>query len=456
MKKIFSFIFGIFKKIFMFFWNIFEKVIILPISKLAYGISRRINLQNGALERFLSKPTTMIYVSLIFAFAAFMLVDSKTFSLVETEALVLPDQPVEATYNEEAYVIEGIPNSVDITLMGKKSGLYLAKQLGEHTVSLDLSGCTEGSCKVKLNYEKQVKSLDYKLDPSTITVYVYPKVSSVRSLSTDIINADKLDTKLNISSITLSTDEVIIKSYKEKLSSVASVKALVDVASLGIKEAGTYTAEKVSLVAYDENGSEVSNIEIVPDTVSAEIVVTSPKKDVPINVVPVGNVKTGSAIKSITSSIAQVTIYGEQSVLDKIDKIDVEVDVSGLDSTKSIKTNIKKPSGIKYISASSVNIKVSVESQTSMDFDDIQIEIRGLDSKYAAMTTDQEGARVTVTVKGVEDIIKGLNENDISAYIDLTDYKSGTYDVPIYAEGSDVRLTYTPKTTTVNIKITKK
>lgn len=456
MKQIIRFIFGIFKKIIMFIWNILEKVIILPISKLAYRITNRINLQSGALERFLSRPTTLVYVSLIFAFAVFMLVDSNTVSLVETEALVLSDQPVEATYNEEAYVIEGIPSTVDITLMGKKSGLYLAKQLGEHTVSLDLSSCTEGSCKVKLSYDKQVKSLDYKLDPSTVTVYVYPKVSSVRTLATDIINADKLDNKLIISSVTLSTDEVIVKSYKEKLAKVASVKALVDVSSIGINGAGTYNAEKVTLVAYDENGSEVNNIEIVPGTVSAEVVVTSPKKDVPINIIPTGNVKAGSAIKSITSSISQVTIYGEQSVLDKINGIDVEVDVNNLDSNKSIKANIKKPNGIKYISASSLTIKISVETQTSKDFDDIQIEIRGLDDKYTAMTTDAEGARVSVAVKGVEALLDSLKEEDIDAYIDLKDYKAGTFDVPIQAEGKDVRLTYIPKTTTVNVKITKK
>lgn len=456
MKKIINFIFGILKKIVMFFWSILEKVLILPISKLVYRISSKIEIKTGVIEKFLSKPTTLIYISLFLSFLVFWLVDSNTVSFVETEALVLSDQPVEVTYNEEAYVIEGIPNTVDITLMGKKSGLYLAKQLGEHTVSLDLSSCTEGSCKVKLSYEKQVKSLDYKLDPSTVTVYVYPKVSEVRTLTTDIVNADKLDSKLIISSVTLSTDEVIVKSYKEKLKTVASVKALVDVSNLGINGAGKYKAEKVTLVAYDESGTEIDNIEIVPGSVSAEIVVTSPKKDVPINVVPVGTVKPGTAIKSITSSISQVTIYGEQSVLDKINAIEVEVDVNNLDSNKSFKRSIKKPNGVKFISSSSVTIKIAVETQTSKDFDGIQIEIEGLDtSKYSAQPQSAEDAKVTVTVKGVSSLLEALKTEDISAKINLSGYEPGTYDVPITASGPDVKLTYTPKTTTVKITIRK-
>jgi len=456
MKKIFNIIFNIIKKFFLFLWNILEKSLILPLSKLVYGITSKVKFNTSGIERFLSRPQTLIYVSLFFAILAFWLIDSNTVSFVETEALVLSDQKVEVTYNDEAYVIEGIPESVDITLMGNKSALYLAKQLGEHTITLDLSSCTEGTCKVKLAYDKQVKSLDYKLDPSTVTVYVYPKVSSVRTLTTDVVNADKLDSKLIVSSVTMSTDEVIVKSHKEKLATVASVKALVDVSNLGITGAGTYTAEKVTLVAYDENGAEIEGIEIVPGTVSAEIVVTSPKKDVPINVVPTGTVKPGTAIKSITSSISQVTIYGEQSVLDKINAIDVEIDVNNLDSNKSYKATIKKPSGVKYISASSVTVKVAVETQTSKDFEDIQIEIKGLNDKYSAMTSEAGASRVTVTVKGVSSILESLNSSDISAYIDLTDYKPGTYDVPIEATGTDVKLTYVPKTTTVSITIKEK
>lgn len=457
MKKITSFIFDIFKKIIMFLWSIIENVIVLPISKLVYLISTKIKFKPGVIERVFNKPTSLIYISLFFAFVAFFLVDSKTVNFVETEAIVLPEQPIEVTYNEEAYVVEGIPENADITLMGKKSELYLAKQLGEHTISLDLTDCSVGTCKVKLTYDNPIKSLEYKLDPSNITVYVYPKASSVRTLVADPVNEDKLSSKLIVSSIKLSTDEVIIKSYKEKLEKVASVKALVDIGSIGIKEAGTYTVEKVALVAYGEDGSEIKNIEIVPNSITAEIVVTSPSKDVAINVIPVGTVRSGTAIKSITSSISQVTIYGEESVLDKINTIDLEIDVNNLSSDKTYKATITKPSGVKYISATAVTVKVTVETQTSKDYDNISIEIKGLDTnKYTAMTSNESASRVTVTVKGVSSLLDALNDNDISAYVDLAGYKEGTYDVPIKATGTDVRLTYVPKTTTVKITIKEK
>ena len=43
-----------------------------------------------------------------------------------------------AEYNEEAYVIEGLPETVDITLIGRSSDIYLAKQYPTNEVSVDL------------------------------------------------------------------------------------------------------------------------------------------------------------------------------------------------------------------------------------------------------------------------------------------------------------------------------
>ena len=48
--------------------------------------------------------------------------------------------------------------------------------------------------------------------------------------------------------------------------------------------------------------------EIVPNTITATVVVDSPNKTVPINVVPVGSVASGSAISSITPNVENVTL----------------------------------------------------------------------------------------------------------------------------------------------------
>ena len=108
----------------------------------------------------------------------------------------MPNLPVEVEYNDEAYVVEGLPDKVNLVLTGKKSELYLAEQYGDHKVSLDLTGLEAGTHKVTLDYNNPIRKLNYILDPGTVTIMIYPKVSEVRTLSIDIINTDKLNETL--------------------------------------------------------------------------------------------------------------------------------------------------------------------------------------------------------------------------------------------------------------------
>lgn len=456
MKTLFKGIANLIKAFLKFLYKIIDKVIIMPLSKITYFIVDKLGLGNNALEKLFSKPTSLLVVSGVLAFAVFMFVDTKAVKFVETEAMVLSNQKVETIYNEEAYVVEGIPEKVDVTLMGRKSDLYLAKQLGEHTISLDLSGLGVGTHKVKLKYNNPIQALDYKLDPSTVNVTISPKVSEVRTLTTDIVNADKLNDKLIVSEVKLDRDEIIIKSSKEKLAKVSSVKALVDVNSLDANEAGTYTLDNVKLVSYDENGTEIKNIEIVPKKVNATIIISSPSKEVPIKVVPVGEVRSGSAIKSIERDVNKVVIYGEESVLNSIEFVPVEIDVNKLNKDKTYKTTIKKPAGIRSVSSTTITIKVRIEGQTSKDFNDIPVEWENLNTKYIASAASANDTKVNVLVKGVSTVINELDKKDIKAYVDLKDYEPGTWDVPVKVTGEDLRLSYSSKIKTIKIIITQK
>ena len=457
MKKILNSILKFFKMIFRGIYKAFDIAIVTPLSKFAYFMTDKLSNKGGWFDKFINNSTTLIYVSLLCAVVAFYAIDRKVINLVETEATVLSNQPVNAEYNEEAYVVEGIPETADIVLMGRKSDLYLAEQLGDHKLTLDLTGLSEGTHKVKIKYNKTINALDYKLDPSTVTVIIYPKVSESRTLTTDILNTDKLNHTLVISSVTLDKDEVIIKSYKEKLEKVASVKAIVDVNALSTNTAGTYTLDNVKLVAYDEKGTEISDIEIVPGTVTAIVVITSPSKVVPVVIVPIGEVASGSAISSIVSSVNRVTLYGEESVLNTIEEIKIEIDVNGLSQDKTYQENIIKPSGIRSMSETIATVKVKMETETSKEFAEIPIQFENLDTtKYKALAGSETDTKVNVVVKGVSTLLDKLTKEDIKAYVDLSDLGTGTFEVPVEVTGTDLKLTYTSRTTKITVVIAEK
>ena len=143
---------------------------------------------------------------------------------------------------------------MDVTLIGRKIDMYLAKQLSKGTVSVDISNLKEGTHKVDLEYDGAINSVGYNLNPSSITINVYPKVSATKTITIDVINKDKLDSKLSVQSVTIDKEEVIIKGAEKNLEKVATVKALVDIDNIVDPTAGVNKVDDVKLVAYDNQG----------------------------------------------------------------------------------------------------------------------------------------------------------------------------------------------------------
>lgn len=447
MKKIIK----IFKSIFSFF----DKCLITPITK---GILKLTNFfkNNGrGIEKFISKKQSLIVLSLIFAFVVFCVIDGESNTLVDQYAEILYNQEVTAIYNEEAYVIEGLPSTVDITLIGKRRHIFLAKQSPSKTASVDISGLKPGHHKVTLKYSQQITSLDYKLDPSTAYITIYEKVSETRSLTVDVLHKDSLDSKLYIKSVELDRIDAIIKGADYKLKQVATVKALVDVNNINNPTAGELTLKDVPLVAYDTEG-KVVDVEIVPSKVNAKIVITSPNKEVPIKIVPVGEPAFGKSIKSVTSNVSSLVVYGEEAAVNALEYLPVEIDVKDLEKNKEYNINIEKPSGIRDISTKTIVVKVTLDDLSTKEFADIGIVTENLASNLKVQALSEEDSKVTVIVKGSQSVIDNLDVSTIKPYIDLTDYGVGEHEVEVQVTGTDLKLSYTPKTKKVRIRILQK
>ena len=448
MKKIIRSILKFFRHIGAFF----DKWLITPITKLILKIIDFSKSNSKGLEKLVGKKQTLIVISLILALAVFFIVDSEGNTLIDQYAEILYDQKVSATYNEEAYVVEGLPDSVDITLVGQKRHIFLAKQSPSGEVTVDLTGLGPGQHKVNLRYTQQLSSIDYRIDPSTVTITIYDKVSATKTLTYDILHQDSLDTKLNIDSVELDRSEVIVKGALYKLDKVATVRALVDVNNFPTQEAGELTLEDVPLVAYDEDG-KVVDVEIVPKDVTAKVTISSPSKEVPIEIVPDGELAFGKAIKSLSSNIDSVTVYGSREALDKLDSLKVKVDVTGLDEDKEYTVTLKRPNGITEISENTITVNVTLDDSTTREIENISIATENLDSQYNVQALSEEDSKVTVVVTGSKSIIDNIDPSIIYAYVDLDGLGVGEHEVDVKVRGDDVKLTYTPKTKKVKVRI---
>lgn len=439
---------GFFSKLSKFF----DRRIAVPLTKFVIKITGGVDKSGKKFETWLSRTNTLLFISLFLSVVIFIILDQKIVSFNENSAEVLKNQPIDVVYNEEAYVVEGLPETVDITLIGSKTDLFIAKQSASNEVKVDLTGLKPGQHKINIKYSQSNGTIDYRVNPSVATVIIYPKVSETKILTLDLINQEKLDPKLTISNMEVDSDRVIIKGADYQIKQVATVKALVNVENIVKQEIGTTTIKDATLRAYDSDG-KVVDVEIVPNKIDVNLTIDSPSKQVPIKIIPKGDVAFGLAIASIEQSETMTTIYGDESVLENISSIPVYIDVSDLKDNHQYKVDLEKPVGIRSMSISNVTVKVQVATSTDIDITNVKVDPINLDSKYIVQAKSKDDLVVTVNVKGVENVIKQITADDIQAYVDLKDYTPGEYEVEVKVTGTDSKVTYVSKTKKINIII---
>ena len=445
----------IFKGIANFIATIIDKLIVTPLTKLIVKITGNKNNNGKLFETLLAKPTALLFISLFFAIALFIMVDQKIIKFTDNGAEVFKGQAVNVVYNEEAYVVEGLPETVDVTLIGSKADLYIAKQSSNHSVTVDLTGLEPGTHKVNIEYQKGRNDIEYSVNPSVATVIIYEKVSDSRTLTYDVLNEEKLDKKYVIDSVSLKTDTVTIRGPQYRLDEVAAVKALIDVSDLTTVEVGKQTIENVKLKAYDKSGNVV-DVEFVPEVISAEVEISAPSKEVSLNFVPTGSMPFGKAISSYNFSSNKVTVYGANSVINGVNGIDIKVDVSKLTSDTTLDIDIPKPTGVKSMSQNSIKVKIFVtDVATKSNIQSVNITGINTPEGMVAQPIDEANGVIEVEVKGAQSVIDSIQASDITAYVDLKGLSEGTHELNVEVKGTNPLATYVAKKTKVTVNLTK-
>ena len=115
-----------------------------------------------------------------------------------------------------------------------------------------------------------------------------------------------------------------------------------------------------------------------------------------------------------------------------------------------------KPKGITDLSSKTLTVKVIVDDSTTKEFDDVPITTRNIGDGLVANAATDEDNKVDVVVTGSSDVLNGLKESDITAYVDLNGYGEGTHEVEVHVTGTDLKLSYASKTKKVKVVISKK
>ena len=265
--------------------------------------------------------------------------------------------PVQLTgIDTDYYYINGVPDTVDVTLTGSSALVTAAKNTKNFQVYADLKKLTDGEHTVALKVSGLNRDLTYKLAKQKLTITIYKRTSAYYTVHTDY-NKDAIADGYTVGTVTSSVNNVQLMGRQSAIDSVASVVAAVNLQ----RDTKKSVSQEVNLQALDVNG-HVVDVAISPQVTTVKIPVSAGTgtKQVPIAI----KTKNGNADDfDLTGSVNEITVRGKIDVLNKLKEIPVTVDLSGVTSASSQTITVNTPEGTDSVDPTTVTITITPKEQ---------------------------------------------------------------------------------------------
>ncbi|MCT4480595.1 CdaR family protein [Peribacillus frigoritolerans] len=407
----------------------------------------------------------------------------------EISTETIENVPVEVYYDRENLVVSGVPETVDVTLKGAKSLLINAKNQRDFKVYVDLSdpAISMGDRTVTFKISELNEKLVATIDPEYAEVNVQERVTKEFSVEAEY-NSSLLEEGYTAGQPTVSPKTVKITGAKDAIEQISYVKANLEI-SKGLSE--TVNA-KATVKALDRDLNKL-DVTIEPSSVAVSLKVSIPSKTVSIEPKQTGKTKDGIRITSISVDPKEVTLFGSESELEKIDEINLPVNISKIDGDTELELDLNKPETVQKMSLGKAKVKIRTEkvdvdeessepvveeeepeteqkqeepvvekeeekekdetaAVESKTFNNIQIVPVGIqDGQNAELESDV----TSITLLGEADDLKKITKDDINLTVDVSNLDEGTHDVDLAVsvpEGMEWEL----DSETISVTITQK
>jgi YbbR domain-containing protein len=209
------------------------------------------------------------------------------------------------------------------------------------------------------------------------------------------------------------------------LRNVDKVYVTVDFKSIGGED--TYT---LPIQIAMKEGSTNEHVYINPASCAVVIrkLTSGVNLTLPITANIQGTPYSGFGLKSVTVSPNTILVKGSYDVLSKINSIQtLPIDISNLTKPTDFNINLVLPDGVSSDAQKSCTVKVDIQPVTSQTF---KIPITVLHSQDKTISANVDSVEVSLT--GFKDILSSLDISSVKAEVDVTNFASGTYDLPVH------------------------
>lgn len=388
---------------------------------------KTVNSLNLFLDRMLQSSLSMKVFSFIMAVVLLFTINgslSNIFSAPNAGDYIY-DVKIAVEGLQDDYDIVGLPEAVNVALVGPSLDIYSTKIAKNYKVIADLSGLGEGEHIIELKSQGFPSDLQVMIVPQTVNVKVTQKVTQTFQLGYNFINEDGMDSKYSVSVESMEHQEVEVRGSQDNIGKINSVKAAIDLK--GVKDS---FEQRAKIYAYDRSGKKL-DVEIIPNTVKVQCDVSSYSKEVPIIPKYTGNFEKGYGLERISLSKDKVRIYGKEELLNSIDNVYVTVDLNGVSSDKSYsKLVINGVEKINKLAFDTVDASIRVAPAQKKTINDIPINIINNINNYQVIFGNNQD-KVAIEVEGIASKLNDLTINDFNAIINLEGLKTGTNTVKV-------------------------
>jgi YbbR domain-containing protein len=325
------------------------------------------------------------------------------------------------------YVLLGLePKTVKLKVRGTRSDLLAAKT-SDYRIQVDLRTVGEGKHTLNLdeNLPRGIQLVD--ITPATVTVNI--EALQIKEFEVNILTEGNPAKGYKVGTpIIIPSNRVHVTLPKNELTQVKRVGASIQING----EKATLKSKSVKLAAYDQEGRVIENAIIDPAVVEVELPITNPFKTVPLQFKMLGHMPTGLSIASFKADVEQVTVYGPQEALDKIDFIEVDVQQDNLKNSGIVTVPLKFAAPIIEISPKQININIEVLLSGTRLLEGLPITWSGLADGLTAKIIDPSTGKADITISGAPAILNRLKPGDVDVVADLTGRGPGTYTIPLF------------------------
>lgn len=404
------------------------------------------------MDKMMNNPWFLRITALILAIALFISVKSEMES-ANTNASsnnvdVIRDIPLEVYYDDDNLVVSGPPKTVNVNVEGPSQLVASAKLMKDFKVFVDLRELTIGTHRVPISTENFMEKLNVRTDPQFVDVVIEERISREFNVETDM-NESLLAENYVVKSYEVKPQKVTVTGAKSVINSIGYVKATIS-GDQGINKSFEQETT-VKVLDLDLNKLDVV---VEPSSVQVSVKIEEYSKVVPIAIVKQGNSKEGITVNGLTTKTETIRLYGPKPVLDKIDQLNVDVDVSKIEKSGSFKLKLAVPEGVTKLSKEEIEITADVtiapntdatetEEQedavsiiTEKSFEQVAITVRGLPEQLVSNFEKPANGTISVVAKGTAEALDKVQLNNFTIYVEATDSEVGEIVLPIRVEGS--------------------